>query len=70
MAAMDHDFPDMMDEQESLVHSADSADPFPRRGPAEIIFLSSLDSDFHGGGLLCTQRLHSSSFLGFIFRIL
>lgn len=32
MAAMDHDFPDMMDEQESLVHSADSADPFPRSG--------------------------------------
>ncbi|CAE7455546.1 Scn5a [Symbiodinium microadriaticum] len=33
MAAMDHDFPDMMDEQESLVQSADSAEgPFPRAG--------------------------------------
>ncbi|OLQ09583.1 Sodium channel protein type 5 subunit alpha [Symbiodinium microadriaticum] len=30
---MDHDFPDMMDEQESLVQSADSAEgPFPRAG--------------------------------------
>ncbi|CAE7391472.1 Scn11a, partial [Symbiodinium sp. CCMP2456] len=33
MAAMDHDFPDMMDEQESLVNSADSAEgPFRRSG--------------------------------------
>ena len=41
MAAMDHDFPDMMDEQESLVQSADSAEgPFPRPGPAQVCLIT------------------------------